>query len=131
MSLCITLMIPPISQMLIIIVSMIALGKATLIALNATSTPPDMIKWLIFAGGGLWISSIVAHFIGCKIERSIDGIVEISAINLNKGDQRLIDQWGNKNRWKFAQTLFGLILIIIQGFATDCLKAGLIWLFKK
>ena len=113
--------IPTISQVAIILISVLSLAKVTNAALSQNATPPEIVRWLLFAGAGLWVAGIFAKAIGRLIERSVDNVVELSAIVINKGDERLLERFGTKNRWTIIKGCFGIAIVVIQGVFTDTL----------
>jgi hypothetical protein len=104
-------------QTVIIIVAVYAFGKATETYLTASSTPPVIIKWALYMAGSVWVLAIIAKLIGGAVENSIDRIIQLSAISLNKGDERLIEAYSKRNTWKTIQAVIGTMIVIVQGIA--------------
>lgn len=109
----------------------LALFKATPAILPAGAESSVLAQWLILAGSTLVLSGLIARALGRLAESGVDRILSISAIHLNKGDERLIKRFKKRNRWKMTQVLGALSLAVTQGVIANYITALLIEFVKK
>lgn len=78
----------------------------------------------LFTAGVLCFSTIfivadLAHRLGYIVERAIDGIQPISYLNLNRGDERAIEQLKKSNHKNLLKGLSGISFAVVTSlFAT-------------
>lgn len=79
------------------------------------SPPPEIwARFIIIYTGGAYILLMLARIIAEVVENAIDRFPELSYLNLNKGDEKLIQHaQSNKPRvlWRFAVGVIGAIII--------------------
>lgn len=61
----------------------------------------------------------VARMIGSNIERAIDNYVPPSYLLLNKGDERLLDDYKRRNKKNVRNAILNAIIAIILGIASS------------
>jgi hypothetical protein len=118
--------VPPISQFLAIAFIGVSMFTATSAVLTDSSPPPLVAQWLILSGTVISLAALLARRLGRLVESGIDQILTLSAIQLNKGDQRLIERYKNRNILKVGQAFLGIAGVTIHAvgasFLTDWLK---------
>ena len=114
-------LVAPIAQLILLGLIGTALYHSTPVALPATATPAQNSQWLILSGTAITMSGLLGKRIGGILESSIDQILTISAITLNKGDERLLKRYGRRNAFKIAQAFASLIILLAQGISTNLL----------
>jgi hypothetical protein len=119
--------IPSIFQLVLIPLAGCILFRETGEILPDSATHARLAQWLIVAGVGLAFSISVAKILGRLTESGIDQIITLSAIKINKGDERLIEKYSHRNIWKVMQVLFSLIGIVVHNTIVN----ELIALIKK
>lgn len=121
--------IPPVAQFVVVGFVGFSLFKTTSAVLNDSSTPPMVASWLILAGTVIALVAMFARRLGSLIENGIDQILTLSAIKLNKGDERLIERYRNRNILKTGQVLLGILIVTANAvganFLTEWLKGFL------
>jgi hypothetical protein len=78
-------------------------------------------KWLIFVFGFVYISSMIGRYLGFGAASAIEELTATSVIKFNKGDEKLIQKFRNKNLLQFAKMFFSLLGFIIQVLSSDFL----------
>jgi hypothetical protein len=123
--------IPPIAQFLAIAFIGFSLFAATSTVLTATSTPPLVGRWLILAGTVITLAALLARRLGSLVESGIDQILTLSAIKLNKGDERLIIRYRNRNILKVGQVILGIAGVTANAVGANLLTDWLKLLVQK
>jgi hypothetical protein len=111
--------IPRAATVALVAVALMTTVAITPNALSENSGHSDLATWILIAGTGLWLVGVVARTIGRWVEHSIDSIIAISAVKLNKGDERLLTEYHKRNRWRFIRAAGGVVLITAQGIAVE------------
>lgn len=120
---------PPVSQFLAIAFIGLSLFTATAAVLVASSPPPLVARWLILSGTVITLGGLLARRLGSIVESGIDQILTLSAINLNKGDQRLIDRYKNRNILKVVQAVLGIAGVTAHAIGANLLTDWLkLWI---
>ncbi|MBK1884563.1 hypothetical protein JIN85_19260 [Luteolibacter pohnpeiensis] len=118
--------VPPVSQFLAIAFIGLSLFTATAGVIVDSSPPPLVARWLILSGTVIALTALLARRLGSLVESGLDQILTLSAIQLNKGDQRLIQRYRNRNILKVIQVLGGVVGVTAHAvganFLTDWLK---------
>jgi len=76
-------------------------------------------RFFIVFSGGFFIVVSLMRSVGRLIEESIDSYLDLSYLKLNKGDVKLIDDFGGRQRrilWKF---IGGCLLSVLLGFTAS------------
>jgi hypothetical protein len=123
--------IPSVAHFAIILLTGVSVFAATSSVLELNAPPDKLAKWLILAGTAVILSSLVARHLGHLIESGIDEVLTLSAIRLNKGDERLIAGYRSRNIWKLTQATTSTVLVALQGLGVDMLTTYLGNLLKK
>lgn len=74
-----------------------------------------LVKFLMLSFGGFFIIPSIAKYLGRNIEMLIDRYTPLSYIILNKGDERLYDEYQKKNNSSVKGTLLNVVLTIVLG----------------
>ncbi|MDQ3583022.1 MAG: hypothetical protein M3495_16095 [Pseudomonadota bacterium] len=85
---------------------------------NFFGTPTDPQVWarfFIMFGGGFYVITTLAGSAGSMIESAIDSFNVISYLSLNKGDKKLIEDFGKRKRHVAFKFIFGCVLTIALG----------------
>lgn len=123
--------LPPVSQFLAIAFIGLSLFTATESVLIESSRPPLVARWLILSGTVITLAALLARRLGALVESGIDQILTLSAINLNKGDQRLIDRYRNRNILKVVQAVVGIAGVTAHAIGANLLTDWLKLLIQK
>lgn len=83
--------------------------------------PQDWGRFFIIFGGAFYFVTSLSHSAGKIIEKSIDSIHQLSYLNLNKGDEKLIDNFSDRNKSTFWKFLCGCILTMVLGVFSSVL----------
>lgn len=90
-----------------------------LITANSTAfesgDPQLWARFFIFFGGGFYFLTNLAGTAGRMIENAVDSHTSISYLNLNKGDRKLVDEFGKQSVKKWTKFIAGCILTIALG----------------
>jgi hypothetical protein len=122
--------IAPLSELGITVMMAIGLVKATSVALGSGGLPEDWVKWGIVCATALIISRSVARWVGGAVEESIDSVLQLSTIKFNKGDERLVEQYGRRNLWRSIGAGLGIAFVIGQGIVANFLTYLIAGFFK-
>jgi hypothetical protein len=83
------------------------------------SDPQVLARFLILFGVGFYLITTLADAAGRVIEDTIDSFNVVSYLNLNKGDKKLIDEFGKRKRRIILKFLFGCIVTVALGVASS------------
>lgn len=97
-----------------IIISYFALTSADL-TLNNESPPNVWARFIIIYFSGFYIITACAGFLGRVIEGALDSHLCLSYLKLNKGDERLIDEYNGKNRGNLMKMAFTCMITVLLG----------------
>lgn len=117
-------LIPKLMQLIMAAVLMYFCLKAYPSFFNSAS-PQDWGRFFIIFGGAFYFVTSISLSAGRVIEKSLDSIQQISYLKLNKGDEKLIGKFSDRNKstlWKFVG---GCVLTIFLGVISSKV-AGLI-----
>jgi len=113
---------PPAAQFSIVLLFGVSLYHITPAALAEGNSLALLAQWLILSGTALFLAGVTARFLGRLAETGIDRIIPISAIQLNKGDERLLKRFKKRNVLRIIQAIAALILVVAQGVATTAVS---------
>lgn len=91
----------------------------------SSSSPEEWGRFFIIFAGTFYFVNSISESAGRIIEKSIDNVQQISYLKLNKGDEKLIEKFSDRNKstfWKFAG---GCLLTVILSIVSSKI-AGLI-----
>jgi hypothetical protein len=114
--------LPSVMQFLMVVSATYVLGTASHAVLAESQTPADLARWLIFALGGVFVCGAVGRFLGRFVERAIDDVAELSAIAINRGDERLIERAKRRNRLHVLKIAGGTLFAAIEGVVVSNLQ---------
>jgi|SRR5690554_1310331 len=89
------------------------------------TSPRDWGRFFIVFGAAFYFVVSISTSAGRLIEKSLDGIQQISYLKLNKGDEKLISKFSDRNKSTFWRFFGGCILTLLLGVISSKL-AGLI-----
>lgn len=111
--------IPPIIHASMIGIFGFALFSATPAVLPSGSESSTLAQWLILGASSLILAGLLGRAFGRMAETGIDRITSISAIKLNKGDDRLIERFKTRNRLRLLQAVSALVFAVAQGIVAN------------
>ncbi|MDO8993298.1 MAG: hypothetical protein U1D41_13230 [Nitrosomonas sp.] len=83
---------------------------------------------LLSSFGFIFISFSISSFFGKMAERNIDSITELSYIQLNRGDEKLIEKFKSTNRWGILKVIIWLVgtfaLGVLSSLTATYINAG-------
>ncbi|MDP8634740.1 hypothetical protein QZQ04_08280 [Serratia marcescens] len=97
-----------------IVISYFALKSADLV-INYESPPNVWARFIIIYFSGFYIITACAGFLGRVIESALDSHLCLSYLNLNKGDERLIDEYKGKNKGNLIRVIITCSLTVVLG----------------
>ncbi|MRS20756.1 hypothetical protein GJV08_16445 [Enterobacteriaceae bacterium RIT692] len=86
---------------------------------NGNFSIEEISKFMILSFGAFFLIPSFARFLGSNIEKSIDNYVAPSYIILNKGDERLYDEYKGRNKSSILQAWYNIILTIALGIVSS------------
>jgi hypothetical protein len=109
--------VPRVSGVLLLLLATISaiLSADTIVASETENSL--LAKFLIASFGFVVISYFLGSWFGRMAEYSIDRFQEISYIEINKGDKKLLDDFKRNNRGLFFKALASFFLITIHAIA--------------
>lgn len=87
--------------------------------------PGDWGRFFIVFGAAFYFVTSISISAGRLIEKSLDGIHQISYLKLNKGDEKLINKFSDRNKSTFWRFMGGCVLTLLLGVVSSKLS-GLI-----
>ena len=102
---------------------------ATVIIFYAFSSVPDFFtnspdpqvwaRFFIVFGGSFYLMMIMVGRSGSIVENALNSFSTISYLNLNKGDQKLIDDFKRRKNKIFLKFVFGCVITVLLGFMSS------------
>jgi hypothetical protein len=87
-------------------------------------SPPEVwARFLAIFGGGFYIVTTIAQSVGQMLEQAIDSIYELSYLKINKGDEKLINEFSTKSRVSLYKFFIGCLVTISLGIISSKLAA--------
>ena len=84
-----------------------------------SSVPEVWARYISIFGIGFYILVQTTYLAGKIIEQSIDNISQLSYLKLNKGDEKLINDFSSKNRGTLRKFIFGCIITVSLGIISS------------
>jgi hypothetical protein len=109
----------PLVAILALIFSLDTLGGGSLLQADYSF----LIRFIMIYITGLYLLVTAANFSAKLIENSIDKHIETSYININKGDVKLVDEFGKRKKWVVLEFIGGCLLTVVLGIAATKLAA--------
>lgn len=104
----------------LVVTSALLFSLNTLDSLQFNAADPSLlVRFITVYIAGLYLLVTLANFTGKLIENSIDRHTEVSYINLNKGDRKLVGEFEKRKKWLLLEFLGGCALTIILGIASS------------
>ncbi|MFT6791584.1 MAG: hypothetical protein ACJA04_000788 [Cellvibrionaceae bacterium] len=91
----------------------------------ASTLPQDWGRFFILFGGAFYFVTSLSESAGRIIEKSLDNSQQLSYLKLNKGDEKLIAKFSDRNKSTFWKFTGGCVLTIFLGVISSKI-AGLI-----
>ena len=85
----------------------------------SSQSPEEWGRFFIVFSAAFYFVNSISESAGRIIEKSIDNVQQISYLKINKGDEKLIDKFSDRNKstlWKFAG---GCLLTIVLGVVSS------------
>jgi hypothetical protein len=114
--------IPTFAQLLVAAVVILFAIQAIPIYFSPQTTPATWARFLIIFSGGAYILITLVHLTASFIEYAIDTFPELSYLNLNKGDEKLIEQAKQKKPRAYFRLILGSIGTIVLGIVSAKLE---------
>jgi hypothetical protein len=83
------------------------------------SVPEVWARFAIIFGGGFYLLMTLSHGAGKIMEHAIDNIYQLSYLKLNKGDEKLIDEFSSTNKRSIRKFICGCIVTIGLGIISS------------
>ena len=114
--------IPQISGVLLFLFSTLSGIYSADVILNNESTLNLQSKFLISTFSFITVFYFIGNWFGRMAEYSIDRIEDISYIEINKGDKKLLEEFKKRNNRSIAKTFASFVLITVH--AISCSYIG-------
>jgi hypothetical protein len=85
----------------------------------ANTSPQDWGRFFVIFGGAFYFVVAISETSGRIIEKSIDSIQLMSYLKLNKGDEKLISKFSDRNKSTIFRFIGGCVLTIILGIISS------------
>jgi hypothetical protein len=82
---------------------------------SAQSTPETWARFFVIYSGGFYLLMSLVGAAGRMIEEAIDSYSVLSYLKLNKGDAKLIEEFGSRTNRVIAKFVFGCLVTIALG----------------
>jgi len=89
------------------------------IYINDSSTVETIGKFTVLSFGIFFIVPSIARFLGGNIERAIDTYVAPSYVKINKGDERLYDEYKVRNNKSLAKSILNIGVTVALGIVSS------------
>lgn len=97
--------------------------EATNLDLSITK---NNLKFLISSIGIIGIFYFVGGIFGKLLENSIDKIDELSYINLNNGDKKLLDKCKSKLIWNYIKSIVWFLILTVQAIFSSTIATWIL-----
>ncbi|WP_256844286.1 MULTISPECIES: hypothetical protein [unclassified Pantoea] len=86
---------------------------------SESSTIETISRFMIISFGAFFIIPSIARSFGGNIERAIDNYVAPSYVILNKGDERLYEEYKDRNRKSLVKSAINILITIMLGIVSS------------
>lgn len=99
--------------------------KKTPVILNGHSSYIDVLQYGILFFASFMLTSKIATFLGNSLESAIDSYTPLSYLLINKGDERVVEDYNNDRSGNIFRIAFSVISTVILGVVSSLIANAL------